>query len=642
MTVTAEPRADEPLTSDDRPPPARRRWATPAAVALVALVVSPIVVGCFALIGETYLPMSDWAHMTFRVSQVGTRETPLVGAYSFHQFAHPGPLPFWVGAPLFRLTGEDPRALLWTAAAVNVVSVGALAAVAWRRGRWPLLLAAMALAGVLVHGFGPELLVDLWNPYTPLLPFLLVIFLAWDAALGRRRAVVEAILPATYAAQAHLAFVPLTIALVAWGLAWHRWGGRLVAAGEAATGADEVAAAPDPAPGPAEAAGPWWRRWWAAVPRPAIVMTGVLWLAPAFDAVFDIHNPARIAWSVVHPEEYVVGLVKAPTVVGRFLRPDGPSVTGNDVAERYAVSAGGDALVLVAALALLAACLVVARRRRLPDVAALATLTLTLLVVAVQGTAQLLVPLMDYLTEWVKLVAGLLWFTVGWTAWRVAEPSLRARAARRADERPAGAGGWPVRVVGLAAVLGVVTAAALTWSDAADLDAPANAEPGEVEGILAAARERLEDGVTYRIEFAGHTHAYFPGLMYSLAQNGKDLQTSDGAGGLKWGHAHRWVEGEPYDVALVVAIQHTPSREKPFDECMADPDMERVYIDDPLSADERAWAEDVTFRRAVDPDSVTEAERRRVHALYRRGPQVGLFLGDHLCAVSGPGQHATG
>ena len=147
---------------------------------------------------------------------------------------------------------------------------------------------------------------------------------------------------------------------------------------------------------------------------------------------------------------------------------------------------------------------------------------------------------------------------------------------------------------------------------------------------------------TYRIEFAGETHAYYPGLMYSLAPDGKDLQTSDGAGGLKWGHAHRWVEGEPYDVALVVAIQHTPGSDETFDECMADPDMERVYIDDPLSPDERAWLKDVTFRRAVDPGSVTEAERRRAHTLYARGPQVGLFLGDHLCALpDAEGQNAT-
>ena len=123
------------------------------------------------------------------------RRHALIGSYSVKGWAHPGPLTFWLASPLFRLTGGDARALEWTAAAINMATVVALAAVAWRRGRWPLLVGVMALTTVLIHAIGPDLLIDLWNPHVPLLPFLLTVLLVWDAALGRRRALVEAPCP---------------------------------------------------------------------------------------------------------------------------------------------------------------------------------------------------------------------------------------------------------------------------------------------------------------------------------------------------------------------------------------------------------------------------------------------------------------
>ena len=50
----------------------------------------------------------------------------------------------------------------------------------------------MALTAALVHGFGPNYLSDIWNPFVPLLPFTLRVFLLYDAACGRKRALIEA------------------------------------------------------------------------------------------------------------------------------------------------------------------------------------------------------------------------------------------------------------------------------------------------------------------------------------------------------------------------------------------------------------------------------------------------------------------
>lgn len=627
MTLAAEHmRVAEPGASAGAPEPSRR---TPAAIAgLVLLVVTPILVGCVAIFGETWLPMSDWAHMTYRTSQVGTRQTPLVGAYSFHGFAHPGPLSFWLSAPLYRLTGSDPRALVWTGAIINVAAVAALAAVAWRRGRWPLLLATMLLTGLLIHGFSAHVVVDIWNPHSPLLPFLLAVFLVWDAALGRRRAIVEAVIPASYAAQAHLAFVPLVVAVVVWAVAWRRWGARV--AGEPGKGGEAGVAATsdDPVKEPDDPPARRWRwRWPEAIPRAAGVLLAVLWVAPLLDLVFDMHNPARVLRAMGN-EQTTVGVVDAPALVGMFVRPDGPWMWGGEPVMRFDIPTAG-LLAFVAAIAVMAACVVVARRRRLPDVAALATLTIVLLVVSVPGSARLLDPIIDYLTEWLKVVGALAWFTVGWTAWRVAEPRLRA--------------GSPRRLVGAVAAVAVAGSVAWTWGDAADVDVPFNDGAERLNEMRAAVVAGLDPDVQYRVEFAGDSNGYYPGFVYWLQHDGIDVVTADGSGGLKWGHDHRWVEGEPYEQALMVAVHYGGSFSEAYADCVEDPGMETVYEYDPLSPAERQWVKDLTFRRTTDPDSVTAAERRRLERLHGRGPQIAILTGDHLCGVPlAEGKRATG
>ena len=169
-TAIEDPAGAPPVRPDDR----RSSWPTRLAIfAIVAVTVSPIVVAALSLIGDAWYPVGDLSHIYFRVGQVGTRSTPLVGAETIKGWAHPGPAEFWLAAPLYRLTGEDARSLMWTAATINVVAVAGIAAVAWRRGGFPLLLGLMAMVGVLIHTLGPERVTSIWNPFLPLLPFLL-------------------------------------------------------------------------------------------------------------------------------------------------------------------------------------------------------------------------------------------------------------------------------------------------------------------------------------------------------------------------------------------------------------------------------------------------------------------------------------
>ncbi len=538
MVVTAQP-----MRSGTGQPAAgpRRVWAHRGAVAgLVALTVSPIVVGALALIGESWVPMSDWASMLHRVDAVGSADSPLVGPYSFHGFAHPGPLLYWLAAPLYRLTGDDPRALLWTGALVNVATIVAIAAAAWRRGRWPLLVGSLAFVALLVNSFGARALVDLWNPYLALLPFLLTILLVWEAALGTRRAMLEAALPATLAVQSHLAFLTLTLVLVAWLVVWTRCSPRFV------PGTADI----EPAAPPARTV----RRWAGVV--------ALLWLPPLVDALADLHNPRNIARSLAHAAR-TIGLVDAGAVVGGYVRIDGMWLTGTGDAP-VLTPRGLDTLWLVVLVAVLAGCLAMARRRRLVDVAALASLALTLLICSVPATSRLITPTPPYLTEWLKIVGALGWFTVAWTTWRLVETRTSTGPRSRT-------------VAASVAVAVLVGGVAASWHSAAALEPPHGDPDGVVQEIREALADDLDPADVYRVEIVGPSISYYEGLVHWLAHDGHDVVTADGAAGLKWGRDERWRDGEAYDATLTVAISRPFNRSSAYDDCTRDPGVRQVY-----------------------------------------------------------------
>jgi hypothetical protein len=614
MTATAG------VTSAEVEPavPQPRRWGPRLlAAAVVAVVVSPVVVGALSLIGDTWYPAGDWSHFVYRVSQVGTRETPLVGSYTVKGWAHPGPLGFWLAAPLYRLSGGDPRSLEWTAALVNIAALAALAAVAWRRGRWPLLLGVMALAAVLVRGIGPGQLVDLWNPFLPLTSFLLTVFLVWDAALGRRRALLEAVVPATLAMQSHLAFVSLVGLLAVWLYAWARWWPRLLVVDRSDRSEPDgrrddhgTVESIDVADLPRPPWAPWFRtlRW-------GLLLGVVLWLAPLADAVFDLHNPWNIAKSFGSGAARV-GLVQAVGLVGRFVRPDGPWMGATEpLGDDFYSVQGSGALPVLVALAALVCCIQVARRRGMVDVTALGTLALTLLVGAVPAAAQIPLPAEAYLTQWLKIVGGLVWFTVAWTGWRLVEPVTRRAAGPRAAATVVAAG-----------IL--VAAVASTWGEAGSIVLPLRDRGAHVQELTAQLEGQLPRDQTIRVARRGEFfHVYGAGVVYALITEGYDVVTDEGSAGLKWGHAHRWQRGEPYDLVLTVAVNRA------IDQCARRADAREVASFDGLSPEDRAWLTDVQFRRLGGPDAISADESRRADALARDDVRVSVFEGPHPCAT---------
>ncbi len=571
-------------------------------VALVALVASPVVVGAVSLVGDTWIPAGDWAAMAHRVSQVGTSETPLVGLYS-REHAHPGPLGVWAGAPLWRLTGGDTRSLAWTAATVNVVVIATLAAVAWRCARWPLVLAVMATAGILTRGFGPSILTDLWNPHLPLLAFLLTIVLLWQAALGRRRALVAAVVPASVVLQSHIGYLPLLGLLAAWAVLWvGRWSPLAADAGDG-----------DPAPARPSVRETWDA--WATTLRWAGLVAVVLWLPPIVDAVVGQHNPWRIAKGLGSPDD-AVGVVHAVGVVGRYVRPDGPWMGGVETPDgNIRDIPGSGPLPLVIAVVVLLVCVRVARGRRRADAAALASLALVLVVGSIPTAARLPLPLEAYLVQWLKVVGAVVWLAVGWTVWRVAEPWLRAHRPR-------------IVTAGAGIVLVTVAAVSSQWWAASKVE-PETGDGGEISHDLVAQFDgRLSRDATIRVVDRGDPfRVHGAGVFYAMIEDGYDVVTDDGASGLKWGRSRRWASGDDHDVVLTVAVDWLN------DDCASHRGSERIGLVDGLDAEEREWLSDVQLRRLGGEDQVTAAERRRAESFVDRDIRVGAYVGSRPCVA---------
>jgi hypothetical protein len=600
MVVVADEVDETHEAPPGAPPPVWRRRLAIAAV--TALVATPIAVAAWAQIGNTWLPVGDWASIAYRTSRVGTSDTPLVGAYTVKGWAHPGPLLFWLAAPLDRLTGGDARALEWTAAVINTASIAAIAAVAWRRGRWPLLVGALALTAVLVHAIGPELLIDLWNPHVPLLPFLLAILLTWDAALGRRRAIVEAAVPACFAMQCHLAFVSLTALLVVFVWAWARWWPRLLPADEAATA--ELPRAP-------------WRPW----RRSGLVAVGVmavLSIGPLVDAVVDMHNPWRIARSF-GSEQARLGPLDGIDLLGRYVRPDGAWMGGPEPLRDMSV-VGSGALPVLLALVLLGVCLHVGRKRRLVDVVALSALAIALVLGSVPAASQFVLPVERYLTHWLKIVGALVWFTVGWTGWRLLEPAVRAVPRRRA-------------AAGAVAAVALVGLTAWSWPEASRAEPQFPDEGVIVAGLADDLAPLAEEGEVVRVERRGEPwHIFTPGLILQLIDRGVDVTTDDGESGLKWGHEHRWVRGEPYDTLWTVAVHDAGQWTDAVAECERVPSVEKIAEYDELPAADRQWLSDYKLRRLGDADAVTPDEVARAAELSEHDLRIAVFEGPKICA----------
>lgn len=200
------------------PAPAPRRPDRGFLAALTALVVLPLVAGTIALRRPPWSPVLDLAMTELRVRDVGGAHTPLIGLPGRIQRAgvqgsHPGPLSFWLLAPGYRLFGSTGWALHAATAVLDVLAVGIALVLGHRIGGRRLAVAVAVLVSILILGYGLGPLLEPWNPYVPLLWWVVFLLSIWATVLGDRPALLLAVLSGSLCAQTHVPYLVLCLGL---------------------------------------------------------------------------------------------------------------------------------------------------------------------------------------------------------------------------------------------------------------------------------------------------------------------------------------------------------------------------------------------------------------------------------------------
>jgi hypothetical protein len=227
VALADEQVVDEPPELDfhHKAPPSGPRWwrslvARPwlLITVLAAIVGLPLLVAAIALHGTHWFPVLDLAMTEVRVRDVGTSHTPLIGLPGrigtlAQQGSHPGPLSFYALAPAYRLLGSSSWALLASTAVLNIAAIAVSLVLAHRRGGYRLVIGVAAVLAFLVRGYGVGTLTEPWNPYLPLMWWVVLLLAVWSVVAGDFVILPVAVLAASFCAQTHLPYLGLSLGL---------------------------------------------------------------------------------------------------------------------------------------------------------------------------------------------------------------------------------------------------------------------------------------------------------------------------------------------------------------------------------------------------------------------------------------------
>ncbi len=191
-------------------------WRRPLVVgaACLVLLAVPLVVALGVLHSPRWYPLLDLAQAEIRVRDVGTSHPTLVGAAGrIEAFgvrgSHPGPLAYWALRPVYTLMGDSAFGLQVATATLNLAAMAVVLWVANRRGGVRLMLALAALLAVLTHLYGAATLTEAWNPYLPLLWWLVFLLAAWSVLCDDVALLPLAAFAGSWCLQAHNSYLGL-------------------------------------------------------------------------------------------------------------------------------------------------------------------------------------------------------------------------------------------------------------------------------------------------------------------------------------------------------------------------------------------------------------------------------------------------
>jgi len=138
--------------------------------------------------------------------------TLLEGPYSHFPWHHPGPLYFYVLAPIYALGGRTPAALNAGAALLSLSSLGVIVwLLARRHSLWS---AAIVLGCVVLYALRVDgLLVSVWNPHVVVLPTAVFLLAASGLAAGDGALLPLVVAAGSFVVQSDVAVVPVVAAV---------------------------------------------------------------------------------------------------------------------------------------------------------------------------------------------------------------------------------------------------------------------------------------------------------------------------------------------------------------------------------------------------------------------------------------------
>jgi hypothetical protein len=378
-----------------------RRWLV--AAALLAVIGVPFVVAAVTLRRPQWYPVLDLAMTELRLRDVGTGHTPLIGLPGrigpslMEQGSHPGPLSFYLLAPFYRAFGSSSWAMQAGTIVLNLAALGAALGIAARRGGTRLVIAVGALLALLCLGYGVTVLTQPWNPYLPLLWWVVFLLAVWSVLCDDVAMLPVAVAAGSLCAQTHVPYLGLAvgvgaIAVVAAVRAWRR-------APAGSDGRRRVA------------------RWGAA----ALLVGAALWIPPLVDqAINDPGNLRALYDHLVTPSgsEDPAGLGRGVELALRQL--DIAGLVGEARADGTLLDASantdGSLVPGVLLLAVWLGAALAAQRLGPPALRRLHLVVAAGLVLGVVSTSRILGKEWYYLMLWAWGVTALLVLSVGWTA----------------------------------------------------------------------------------------------------------------------------------------------------------------------------------------------------------------------------------
>jgi len=512
----------------------------------------PVISATVGAIRDGWMPLADRGIIATRAHDVFTSHMPLVGQYTLagevtgHVTHSLGPMLFWlISIPAYYGSTVGMTIVMGT---VNTASIMGCVALARRHGgRTLMAMTALAIA-LMCQSLAAETFHDIWNPSAALLPFTLLIFLSWSLACGSYRLLPLTVVVASFVVQAHLTYVPPTLALLAVGLG----GLALGWLGHRGRGGPRLS-----------------RRRTLAWGLATALVAGACWSATIVGQLSEHPGNLTLVAQAATRHKQTMGsqagwnaVVRAVGVTPWWLRtPKSRWQRKHEVRVTPSASARGSTIALLAALALVAL-IAALRRRRAP--AALAVCALALCpalgaVAAATPTPPLLSATLGYTMWWGSQLGMVVWLALAWGLWLALAWALGG-AVRAAIGRGGALRARSTAIVSTALSLLAVGATAAVAKTVAD-----RAQPDEhvaiyrpVRALDASLARLIPRGGSVALEgrLDGATEPIKPSLRYFLVTRGNRVLAPGSS--LRLGD---WYElhDRPYREAIYLSdMRHAP------------------------------------------------------------------------------------